>query len=456
MGDPNNPNRLYAAATAPDGSSFASTGVYVSDDTGAHWTQLFSASNSGGSIQSGSQTLIKIALGSSGAVAVGVVDLNQRKLTGLFLSKDSGSTWSSLPVPSTNPGGQAPANFAVAVDPNNPDLVYVSGDYNFFTGLYAVAAFRVDASDNTITDLTDIGTGPVNTNNGSTVHPDSRALVFDANGRLIITTDGGVYARTNPQGSNGGWSGLTGNLAVFEPYAVAYDGASKRLVVSAQDNGSSIQSAPGSHTFIAVGGGDGTNAAVNDRTVTGFGAIYTSSQYLGGLQRNVLDSNGNLVSPPGPSYATGAPVYCDFNDCSSEVYGASFLSPFVLNKVDPSRIALGGIDLYVTRDTLTGAQDPSAPSVNLTLTDLGSALAAILAIAYGARDNIDAIVAGTRANQVYFSASGAPGSLSPLPAYAGAIPTSLVFDARFSQRFFVADSFSLYGTTDQGATFQNP
>ncbi len=57
--------------------------------------------------------------------------------------------------------------------------------------------------------------------------------------------------------------------------------------------------------------------------VTGFGAIYTSSQCLGGLQRNVLDSNGDLVSPSGPSYATGAPVYSDFTTVAPKSTGLS-------------------------------------------------------------------------------------------------------------------------------------
>ncbi len=456
VGDPADANRFYAAVTAPNDSSFASAGVYVSDDAGAHWSKLFGAAASGGVIQDWSQTMIKLAVGPDGSVAAGVIDLNAATMTGLFLSKDSGSTWSALPVPYTNPGGQVTPNFAIAIDPKNANLVYVSGDNNYFTGYNTVAAYRVDASTNTFTDLTDVG-GPVNTDNGSTVHPDSRALTFDANGRLIITTDGGIYARTNPQGSNGGWSSLNGDLSTFEAYGVAFDGASKRLIVSAQDNGSSVQSSPGSHTFISIGGGDGANAQVNDQTLPGYGAFYTNAQFLGLLQRIVLDSNGDLVSPlTGPSYAIGAPVYCDFNDCSYEVVGAWFLSPFVLNKVDPSMIALAGSDVYVARDTLTGAQDPSAPYVNLTLTDLGSTYGdPIATIAYGTRDNVDAIVAGDLYGGLYFSASSAAGSLTPLPAYAGAVPTSVSFDLRSSQRFFVTDSYSLFGTTDQGGSFQD-
>ena len=65
------------------------------------------------------------------------------------------------------------------------------------------------------------------------------------------------------------WRGLNNpSLSLREPYAVAYDSISRRLVMSAQDTGSAYQSAPGSSTYNGVGGGgDGVNAAVNDTTL---------------------------------------------------------------------------------------------------------------------------------------------------------------------------------------------
>ena len=93
-------------------------------------------------------------------------------------------------------------------------------------------------------------------------------MAFDAAGNLILSGDGGIYLRHNPLG-NGTWQGLNGNLSVFEPYQVAFDANSKRLAVAAQDNGTSLQSAPGSRFFNAVNLGDGTNVAINDRTLSG-------------------------------------------------------------------------------------------------------------------------------------------------------------------------------------------
>ena len=333
--------------TASNAAALASTSIYVSNDAGATWTQVFNSGNSAGTIQAGTQTTIKLAAGPGGSIAAGVVDTSTGKLVGLFLSNNGGTNWAQLPTPDVNPGGQAPVNIALAIDPTNSKVVYVAGDNNFDNngGFNAVTAFRVNANNNTITSLTDDTGIATNTANGSTVHPDARALTFDASGRLILTSDGGIYARTLPQSNAGVWQGLNGNLQVYELYGIAYDGVSKRLVVSAQDNGSSIQTAPGNGLFNQIGAGDGINAVVNDKTLGDRSAIYTSFQFLGGLQRNILDSQGNIISPKsGPAYAPGVPV----NFTNGPISGAWFSSPFVLNRIDPTRIAVGGNHVYVT------------------------------------------------------------------------------------------------------------
>jgi autotransporter-associated beta strand protein len=454
VGDPNNPSKLYAAVTAPDTGSFASTGVYVSTDTGAHWTQIFGAADSGGAIQSSSQTEIKLAVGPNGSLAIGLIDLTTQNIGGLYLSQNSGSSWSQLPAPNTNPGGQATPNFAIAIDPKNPNLVYVSGDN--ICWIYAcansVAAYRVDATTNTVSFLMDPDLAPQYTSDGSTVHPDSRAIVFDASGRLLLSNDGGIYARTNPQDNTGKWTGLNGNLSAFEAYGVAFDGVGDRLVVSAQDNGSSIQSQPGSPAFNAVGGGDGVNAVVNDRTLPGYSASYTSAQYFGGLQRNIFSASG--------PYALYVPVTCDRgHDCGTWL-SADFLSPIALNKVDPSRIAFATSGVWTSQDTLTGSQGIDATSVDLALSFVGSdpSLYNISALAYGTKDDIEAILVGDYSKNIAIRTSGSPFDLTPLPAYnaaGGAVPTSVAFDLRTDQRFFVADSYKVWGTTDQGATIQD-
>lgn len=260
VGDPNNPNKLYAAVTAPapNAAGNLSTAIFVSNDTGATWTPVFGAAQSMGTIVGGHQTVIKIATGPGGAIAAAVIDLSDQMLNsptrgqpvGIFWSGNSGTTWTQLPLPmpTTNPGGQAPVNFAIAIDPNNTNLVYVSGD-RIAAPPFTVSAFRINANTLAVSSITDGNTG-----NGSTVHADARDITFDANGRLILTTDGTIYARTSPQNDTGVWTRLSGNLSAFETGRVGYDAVGKRLVTAAQDNGATIQSARNALVWNAVQG----------------------------------------------------------------------------------------------------------------------------------------------------------------------------------------------------------
>src|SRR5262245_43699996 len=138
VGDPNNPNRLYAAVTAPNAASNASTALFVSNDIGATWTQVFGMAQTG-LISPAFRTVLKVASAPGGALAVGVVgfffDPMNRPFNaaiGVFWSGNSGATWTPNLLPAAPPflnnGGQAPVNFAIAIDPHFTNLVYVSGD----------------------------------------------------------------------------------------------------------------------------------------------------------------------------------------------------------------------------------------------------------------------------------------------------------------------------------------
>ena len=455
VGDPNNPNRLYAAVTAPNAASNATTAIFVSNDIGATWTQVFGQGQSAGTIQAANQTAIKIATGPGGAIAAGVVNLATGRVTGLFWSGNSGATWTQLPTPNLNPGGQAPVNFAIAIDPNNTNLVYVSGD-RITANPFTVSAFRINANTLAVSSITDGNTG-----NGSTVHADSRDITFDANGRLILTSDGTIYARTSPQNDTGVWTRLSGNLSAFETGRVGYDAVGKRLITAAQDNGVTIQSARNAPLWNAVQGADGINAFVNDVTLaaTGRSVFYANTQNLGFTSRIIIDAQGNFVSPNTSFWGFGAAVTCNGIPCNAAVIGTSFSSPWVNNRVDPTRMAFGGDGVFVTQDTLTGAQGPAVNTVDLTLTDLGSTGGfTVTKIAYGTRDNPNMLVAGTVGGGLFQSTTATANSLvlvTPYVLAGGLSPTGIVLDPRSQSRYFVADNTNLFGTTNQGVSFTN-
>jgi len=462
VADPTNSARFYAAVTSANNPN--QTAIYVSNDTGANWTAVFSTNTqiSGGATNiiangTGHQLVPKLAAGPAGSVAIAFVDVassTDKQISALYLSGDSGTSWSRLATPAANPGKQGVVNLTLAIDPTNTNIVYVAGDASN-TAPFMVAAFRVQGNTST----------PLIGGDGSSVHADARAAFFLSGNQLLVSTDGGIYVRTNPQSGSGIWQGLNGNLSGFEPYNVAFDANSKRLVVAAQDNGTSLQGAPGSNVYLPINSGDGVVAVINDRTLAGESVIYTSSQELGkidntvfGPTRLIIDAQGNPVSPFNPADPGGVNITCNGGQsCSSQVTGTQFSSPFVLNRMDPTRIAIGGTSVYVTTDTLMGANDPHAQSIDLTLTNVGDAGANVNVIAYGAQDNGNALVVGAGPGgpgKVLRSITATAGSLENLPTYTaagGLTPTGIVFDARTAQRFFVADSVNLWSTQNGAA-----
>jgi autotransporter-associated beta strand protein len=508
VADPQNPTNcgaqssctFYASITSASNSSAA--GVYVTHNSGQSWSAVFTSATavSGGTnIISGAtnQMVPKLAAGPNGSVAIAVAEMQPEpggscnpgdktcgpQLKGLYLSQNGGGSWSSLKVPDTNLGVmQANVNLAVAIDPKDTRIVYVTGD-GIVGNPYTVPAFRV--RDQTSTPLTFD-----HTSNGSSAHSDSRALVVDASGNLWMTSDGGVYMRSNPQSDNGAWTGFnTSTLQVQEPITVAYDSLNKRLLAAMQDTGVALQSAPGSPLWNALIGADGTNVFVNSNFNGNSSAIYFAIDSLIDFNRIVFDARGNQVSPgtsPGQN-GLGVRVNCSYNGSgngcaalnSSGTNISPFYAPVVLNRADPTMIAIApgyqnfagvtGNYVYVAQDTA----DASRHSVDLQTASVGKVSddATVLALAYGipannnqgASASPNALLAGVQSSsnggELWFSPNVQVSPLVHRPAYAqagGLAPTAMVFDPSSQVspgqiRFYVADSINLWGTNNQGA-----
>jgi autotransporter-associated beta strand protein len=445
--DPSNQSVFYAAVNS---TVAGDRGVYFSGSAGASWSK---------GLDLGAGQIARLATGPGGSVVAGIYDGASNKLMGLKLSKSGGAagSWIDLAVPNTNSTGQASTNLALAIDKNNPNVVYVAGTTNNAT--FTLSAYRVvlnNDNSSAIQTLTDDGTA-----NGSTAHADARAFAFDASGRLIMVGDGGVYVRSNPQGTDGAWTGLNSStLQLREAYAIAYDAISKRLVVAAQDTGVAYQAQRGGTLFTSIGGGDGVNAVVNDKVFSDRSVIYTTSQNLGPLVRQVVDAQGGTVNETFFNTSKGSPNVRGFeiDDFKSDEDGKlslPFSSKIVLNRIDPTKIAFGTNYVYTTVDI-------NASSNTLQLTNLGTPgtqIGPITALAYGTRDNINALLAGSgpafagEPGRLFLSTTTAAGSLTQLTAYAGGTPSSVVFDNRTVAHFYVADTAALWGTNTTGASF---
>jgi autotransporter-associated beta strand protein len=444
VSDPTRTNYFYAAVSA---TNLGQRGIYASDISGNTWTKV---------LELGANQAAKVATGPGGSVVAAVYDTSvvTGKLVAVYLSQNYGATWKPLSVPNATPGNQAGTNLTVAIDQNNPNIVYLAGDANAATTL---AAFRLtlNADGSTTTALlTDSGTA-----NNSTVHADSRVFAFDAAGRLLMGGDGGLYARSNPADSSDIWTGLnTSTLQTREIYAIAYDSRSRRLVVAAQDTGIASQNSPGSAGYKAIGSGDGLNAVVNDRSFADYSAVYVSSQQFLGLTRMAVNSAGNVVSSIFFVTGKGQQGVLNFldsdftepDDSGTPNQRLPFSSKIVLNKNDPTKIALGTNYVYTTTDALLVSDNP-APLSNRVAT--GTTTGVVNALSYGTRDNVDALLVG--ANNGLFLATTAGGTLTDLVAYhaIGGPPVSVVFDYSSQARFFAVDGVHLFYTTNSGTSF---
>ena len=135
-------------------------------------------------------------------------------------------------------------------------------------------------------------------------------------------------------------------------------------MVAAQDTGVAYQAQRGGTLFTAIGGGDGVNAVVNDKSFSDHSAIYTTSQNLGPLERRIVDAQGRtgattfFVTTKGSQNVLGfAPD--DFTEASNPggpLDSLPFSSKIVLNKIDPTMIAFGTNYVYTTIDANTRQQ----------------------------------------------------------------------------------------------------
>ena len=533
VGDPNDPNRFYVGV-----SGTSNTAVYTSADGGKTWTPIFSAANANGAINSNTPTMLRVAAGPNGSVVVGVVNMALGQLNNAFLSQNGGKTWvdlspslaantvsnqtggstsraaayqlkrygENIPGLAINQGGQAMTNSLVAIDPNHPNVVYIAGDgrYDQATGstFEGVSAIRVAVNaDGTITyaPLTDNYTS-----DHSTVHPDARAFAFDGQGNLLMSTDGGLYTRTNPTSNNGTWRGLNNGRQALEIYSLGLDPNNGQIAVAAQDNGAARQTPVNASIYRQIGGGDGTLALVNGQSTPGYSYTYVASQYLGGLTRYKTDAQGNYVNtvpwtdangnlidnypvstdlyfaPDSTGvFATVANPYTGGNTVELDSNTINFVNPFVLNHIDKSLMATGVTPgVLVSQDNFNTAPTPYVagdtactqgcyqvlPSYFAGVTGFVSALD------FGTQDNTYALLAGTYLYQdpqsgnyarLFVSTGTSINSINLQPVFSFPVamhaPNAVLFDPRSQNRFFAAAPGAdgngfLWGTVDGGAT----
>ncbi|HET7434970.1 MAG TPA: Calx-beta domain-containing protein [Thermoanaerobaculia bacterium] len=477
VGDPSNNAVMYASIKfGSDCSSGAMTnGIYKSIDTGASWAKVSDGAMDA-LLTNALQTNVRMAVGLSGQVYVGIV--NGGQIAGLFRSGTGGSSWTPLDLPSTvdsgvshglqpdaehEDGGQGATHFSIVADPTNANIVYVGGDRQPDSGnpsvpfpnsvganTYSGRLFRINAAAGAgaqASSLTHCTTNTAacgnaaSTASNSSPHADSRRLVFDANGNILESDDGGIYRRTNPR-TVGDWSSVLGTLCVTEQHDIAYDTVSNMIMSGNQDNGTSEQSAAGGTTWRLAQGGDGGDVAIDDISSATQSIRFCSSQNLGGFTRRTMNASGVLTAVAGPLLTlTGG-----------SAFSPQFVTPVELNVIDPTRLLFAGSnDLYESLDR------------GDTIAGLGLNKK-IVAMAYGGRsggvDTAAVIYAisseGSPASSFVYvrsSGSGAPVATATTPS---TTLRDVAIDPTNWQNAYVVDaSGQVFSTPNAGGTWTN-
>ena len=464
VSDPTDNQRFYV--------SVQGDGIFRSDDGGVSWSNLSDNDTSlNDSITRFGNNNAEMAVASNGRLYAAILTNGQPSYIGFTDNPTvANPTWTEMDLPVTQesdggfeglnprekPGGQGGIHFSIIADPNNPNTVYVGGDRQDFPFPNAIGANdfsgRLFRGDTTQTATNPGSTTNINSpqwqplthsqggfNGGGTIsnsapHADSREMTFDANGDIIEVDDGGIYRRTNPQNANGDWFSIIGNLQVTEQHDIAYDTISNIIISGNQDTGTTQQTSEGSTTWNSVSTADGGDVAVSvDPNNSSQSVRYSSFQNLGSFTRRVYDASNNLVS----STIVGLNGFMD---------DVQFVTPVVVNEVDPNRIAIGGAsnvyESFDQGDNVTVINTGTGFSVGVNSSDGDP-------IVYGGRrngeDNPDVLYVGSGYD--IFARTTSDGALENTN-YSGGFVRDLALDRDDWMSAFAIDDDQIFRTID--------
>jgi hypothetical protein len=298
--------------------------------TGSH--NYYRSSNTGDSflnITSGLPT------GGVNRMAIGVTEANPEYIYllassssnsgfyGLYRSTDAGLSFSLMSnapnilgwdVFGGDSGGQGWYDLAIAVSPQDPNIVFTGG-------------VNVWRSLNGGIDWECVGHW-YGAEGRPYVHADIHHLNFIADTEtLLVACDGGVF-RSDDLGNS--FEDLSANLEIGQMYRLGLSAGNENLVITGwQDNGSNLKNGI---SWDRVIGGDGMECIIshsNQNTMFGtiyFGNIYKSND--GGANFNqIVSSDGTEINE-----------------------GGAWVTPYVMDPVNASRLWVGKSKVYTTAD----------------------------------------------------------------------------------------------------------
>lgn len=220
--------------------------VFTSTD-GVNWNISYSHSNG---------ERVEIACAPSDSNYVYAIIERSNKVDAIVKTTDHGTNWSSVSEPNDADGGipsddfsrgQAWYDLILAVDPNNPNVV--------FTG--AVDLFKTTNGGSSWSQISHWYGGY----GYPDVHADQHIIVFKpgSSSEALFGNDGGVYRSSNLQNFSPSFSHVSNGFNVTQFYACAIHPSSNSnyFLAGSQDNGSQQFTSTGINSTNEVTGGDG-------------------------------------------------------------------------------------------------------------------------------------------------------------------------------------------------------
>ena len=315
-------SQIILFAVNANGSTLG--GIYRTTNGGTSWTQISS------SLPSSNYGRVAFAKDPGSSKLYAVFESTKYTapdygLAGIFVSSDSGATWSSLTRPSTisSTGGlsylskQGWYDNVIAVDPSSSTTLYVGGVDMEKSTDGGSSWFHLTYWDSFY------GT-PV-------VHADHHAIAFDPSSSSTVYdgNDGGMYKSTDGGVS---WTSLNNNLAITQFYGGATSPTGTDYQGGAQDNGHLEYGGSGTN-WSMVYGGDGGYAAINQSSTS---VAYEEYVYL---QMRKTTDNGST-----------------WNSCTSGLSDAGsgiclFIAPFAMDPENSSVLIAGSDKIWVTTNS---------------------------------------------------------------------------------------------------------
>ncbi len=359
--NPANPAQAFATISGVVSSTYPLTtglGVFVSNDSGATWT----ASNGTGvnALALASSGRIEIALAPSNPLVLYVSVTNNNpspgNLLGFYTSPDGGQNWSRLPNTPDYCQPQCWYGNALAVDPTNPAIVYAGGIELWRTINGGQSWTTVDQGQ---------------------LHVDHHALAYTAGGATLFdANDGGVWSTAAPRATQLSWTNLNSTLSItqFYPSLSIHPGDLTFSLAGAQDNGTQLYSGS---SWQSVTCGDGGWTLIDPTQPS---TAYATCQYAD-IQKSTNGGTAWIESDNGINQ----------NDT------VNFIPPLVMDPSNAQRLYFGTYRLWQSNDA---AGNWSAVSGDLTQPAATPGAQSIRAIAVAPSDS-QTVYTGSSGGQVF-------------------------------------------------------